>query len=190
MKQHYWQPKLLTVCWHIILSNKKHFSESSHCVTFEPWWTLDNYSACSADIFKSRSHFRPFTSETDLQTLDISGITNNIMQPVRVTSTFDDIRCRTWTGQSCSQDVLHGIVSVHINVRSFSFVRGIIQRYKTAEKQTKTRASPKGISRSYKGQPRSPGSPFLPPLEQGWQRGRATKAGLRLLIHIKFWLFC
>ena len=38
------------------------------------------------------------------------------------------------------KDVLHGIVSVYINVPSFSFVKGIIQQYKTAEKQTKTRA--------------------------------------------------
>ena len=50
------------------------------------------------------------------------------------------------------KDVLHGIVSVYINVCSFSFVKGIIQQYKTAEKQTKTRALRKGISRSCKGE--------------------------------------
>ena len=31
------------------------------------------------------------------------------------------------------KDVLHGIVIVHINVCSFSFVNGIIQQYKTGK---------------------------------------------------------
>ena len=66
--------------------------------------------------------------------------------------------------------VLHMALLVCIFVRSFPLVRGIIQRYKTAEKQTKTRASPKGISRSCKGATSLLGSPFLPPqaLERGW----------------------
>ena len=84
------------------------------------------------------------------------------------------------------KDVFRGIVSVYINVRSFSFVKGIIQRYKTAEKQTKTRASPKGISRSCKGATSLLGSPFLPPPGARLVKGKCNKAGLRLLIHISF----
>ena len=75
------------------------------------------------------------------------------------------------------KDVLHGIVSysVHINVRSFSFVRGIIQRYKTAEKQTKTRVLRKGNSRSCKGATSLPGSPFLPPPGAKLAKGKSNK---------------
>ena len=38
------------------------------------------------------------------------------------------------------KDVLHGIVSLYINERSFSFAKDIIQQYKIAAKQTKVRA--------------------------------------------------
>ena len=83
------------------------------------------------------------------------------------------------------KDVLHGIVSVCINVHS-SFVKGIIQRYKAAEKQTKPSALTKGISRSCKGATSLPGSPFLPPPGVRLAKGKSNKAGLRLLIHISF----
>ena len=50
------------------------------------------------------------------------------------------------------KDVLHGIVSLYINERSFSFSKDIIQRYKIAAKQTKVRALCKEISISCKGE--------------------------------------
>ena len=118
--------------------------------------TLNNYSACSGDVFKSRSHFRQFTSETDLQTVDISGITNNATSDSDICNLMiSDVELEL--NSHVRKDVLHEIVSVHINVRSFSFVWGTIQRYKTAEKQTKTRVLRKGISRSCKGATSLPG---------------------------------
>ena len=84
------------------------------------------------------------------------------------------------------KDVLHGIVSVYINVPLFSFVKGITRRYKTAEKQPKTRALCKGISRSWKGATSLPGSPFLPLPGARLVKGKSNKAGLRLLIRISF----
>ena len=56
-----------------------------------------------------------------------------------------------------------------------SFVKGIIQRYRIAEKQTKTRALLKGISRSCEGATSFPGSPFLPPSGAKLAKGKSNK---------------
>ena len=125
-------------------------------------------------VLKAECHFRQFTSETDLQRLDISGITHNATSDSDICNLMiSDVELEL--DSHVRKDVLHGIVSVYINVCSFSFVKGIIQQYKTAEKQSKTRALRKGISRSCKGATSLPGSPFLPPLERGLHRGRATR---------------
>ena len=136
-------------------------------------------------FLKAECHFRQFTSETDLQRLDTSGITHN--------ATSDSDICNLMISDveleldiHVRKDVLHGIVNVYMNVRSFSFVKGIIQRHKTAEKQTKTRALCKGISGSWKGATSLPGSPFLPPPGARLVKGKSNKAGLRLLSHISF----
>ena len=84
--------------------------------------------------------------------VDISGITNNATSDSDICNLMiSDVELEL--NSHVHKDVLHGIVSVHINMRSFSFVWGTIQRYKTAEKQTKTRVLRKGISRSCKGHP-------------------------------------
>ena len=84
------------------------------------------------------------------------------------------------------KDVLHGIVSVHINVRSFSFVRVLFSDIRLRKSKPKQGHCPKESVEVAKGQPRSQSLPSSHRLEQGWQRGRATKAGLRLLIHTSF----
>ena len=56
-----------------------------------------------------------------------------------------------------------------------SFVKGIIQRYRIAEKQTKTRALLKGISRSCKGATSFPRSPFLQPSGAKLAKGKSNK---------------
>ena len=49
------------------------------------------------------------------------------------------------------KDVLYGIVSLYVHVRSFSFAKDIIQHYKIKATQTKARALRKEISRSCQG---------------------------------------
>ena len=101
-------------------------------------------------FLKAECHFRQFTSETDLQRLDICGITHNATSDSDICNLMiSDVELEL--DSHVRKDVLHGIVSVYINVCSFSFVKGTIQQNKTAEKQTKTRALRKGISRSCKG---------------------------------------
>jgi len=46
------------------------------------------------------------------------------------------------------KDVLYSIVRLYVTVRSFSFTREIIQRYKIMAKQTQTKSLRKEISRS------------------------------------------
>ena len=129
--------------------------------------------------------FQAIFPETDLQRLDMSGITHNATSNSDISNLMiSDAELELHS--NVHKDVLHGIVSVYINVASFSFVKGIIQRYKIGEKQTKTRALHKGISRSCKGATSFPGSPFLPPSGAKLAKGKSNKAGLRLLIHISF----
>ena len=111
----------------------------------------------SQQIFlKAECRFRQFTSETDLQRVDISGITHNATSDSDIYNLMiSDVELEL--DSHVRKDVLHGIVSVYINVRSFSFVKGTIQQYKTVEKQTKTRALRKGISRRCKGATPLPG---------------------------------
>ena len=123
-------------------------------------------------VLKAECHFRQFTSETDLQRLDISGITHNATSDSDICNLMiSDVELEL--DSHVRKDVLHGIVSVYINVCSFSFVKGIIQQYKTAEKQTKTRALRKGIS--CKGATSLPGSPFLPPPGARLAKGKSNK---------------
>ena len=104
-------------------------------------------------FLKSERHFRPFTSENDLQRLDISGITHKATSDSGILANYNlmisDVELEP--DSHFRKDVLHGIVSQYINVRSFSFAKGIIQRYKIAAKQTKVRTLCKEISKSCKG---------------------------------------
>ena len=157
MQQHYWKPKLLTIFWHT-QSNKnlywKQSSDSSQklvsALNCGGLWII---TQPAQQIFfrKAECNFRQFTSETDLQRLDISGITHNAMSDSDICNLMiSDAELEP--DSHVRKDVLHGIVSVYINVLSFSFVKDIIQRYKIAAKQTKARVLCKEISRNCKGE--------------------------------------
>ena len=109
-----------------------------------------------------------------MQRLDISGITHNATSNSDISNLMiSDAELELHS--NVRKDVFHDIASVYINVPSFSFVKGIIQRYKIAEKQTKTRALHKGIRRSCKGATSFPGSPFLPPSGVRLAKGKSNK---------------
>ena len=78
-------------------------------------------------FLKAECHFRQFTSETDLQRLDISGITLNAMSDSDICNLMIS-NAELGLDSHSRQDVLYGLVSVYINVRSFSFPKDIIQR--------------------------------------------------------------
>ena len=104
-------------------------------------------------FLKPECHFRQFTSENDLQRLDISGITHKAASDSDIVANYNlmisDVELEP--DSHVRKDVLHGIVSLYINVRSFSFAKDI-QRYMIAAKQTKVRALCKEISISCKGE--------------------------------------
>ena len=70
-------------------------------------------------FLKAECHFMQFTSETDLQRLDISGITHNAMSDSDICNLMISDAELELDSHVC-KDVFHGIVSVYINVLSFS----------------------------------------------------------------------
>ena len=98
--------------------------------------------------------FRQFTSKPDLQRLDISSITNKATSDSDILAYYNlmvsDAELEPPDSHVC-KDVLHGIVSLYVHVRSFSFAKDIIQHYKIKTTQTKARALRKEIKRSCQG---------------------------------------
>ena len=80
-------------------------------------------------------HFRQFTSETDLQRLDTSGITHDVISDSDICNLMISDAEIEPDSHVC-KDILHSIVSVYIRIL-FSDIRA--------------RALNKGISRSCKG---------------------------------------
>ena len=82
-------------------------------------------------FLKPECLFTQFTSENDLQRLDISGITHKATNDSDILANYNlmisDVELKL--DSHVCKDVLHGIVSLYINVCSFSFAKDIIQRY-------------------------------------------------------------
>lgn len=115
-------------------------------------WTI---TQPAQQIFlKAECHFRQFTSETGLQKVDISGIIYKATSDSDIIANYNLMvsDAELEPDSHVCKDVLHGIVSLYINVRSFSFAKDIIQQYKIAAKQTKARALRREINRSCQGE--------------------------------------
>ena len=82
-------------------------------------------------FLKPECLFTQFTSENDLQRLDISGITHKATSDSDIRANYNlvisDVELKL--DSHVCKDVLYGIVSLYINVCSFSFAKDIIQRY-------------------------------------------------------------
>ena len=80
-------------------------------------------------FLKPECLFTQFTSENDLQRLDISGITHKATSDSDILANYNlmisDVELKL--DSHVCKDVLHGIVSLYINVCSFSFAKDIIQ---------------------------------------------------------------
>lgn len=104
-------------------------------------------------FLKTECHFRQFTSKPDLQRLDISGITNKATSDSDILANYNLMisDAELEPDSHVCKDVLRGIVSLYVHVRSFSFAKDVIQHYKIKATQTKARALCKKISRSCQG---------------------------------------
>ena len=80
-------------------------------------------------FLKPECLFTQFTSENDLQRLDISGITHKATSDSDILANYNlmisDVELKL--DSHVCKDVLHGIVSLYINVCSFSFAKDVIQ---------------------------------------------------------------
>ena len=76
--------------------------------------------------------FQAIYIENDLQRLDISGISHKATSDSDILANYNlmisDVELEP--DSHVRKDVLHGIVSLYINVHSFSFAKDIIQRSK------------------------------------------------------------
>ena len=79
-------------------------------------------------FLKPECLFTQFTSENDLQRLHISGITHKATSDSDILANYNlmisDVELKL--DSHVCKDVLHGIVSLYINVCSFSFAKDII----------------------------------------------------------------
>ena len=80
-------------------------------------------------FLKPECLFTQFTSENDLQRLYISGITHKATSDSDILANYNlmisDVELKL--DSHVCKDVLHGMVSLYINVCSFSFAKDIIQ---------------------------------------------------------------
>lgn len=103
-------------------------------------------------FLKTDEYFRQSTSKAGLQRIDIVGITKNSTTDSDVLANYQLIvskaDCDSYS--HVQKDVLHNIVSLYIRVRSFSYAKDIVQKYKIKAKQRKSKSLRKEISRSCK----------------------------------------
>ena len=101
-------------------------------------------------FLKAECYFREFASKTNLQRIDITGITSKAISDSDILGYYKLMisDAELEPDSHVGKVVLHGIVRLYVMVRSFSFAKDIIQRYKIKAKQTKTKSLRKEISRS------------------------------------------
>lgn len=111
-------------------------------------WSITN--AAHNIFLKTEHYFRQSTSTSGLRKVDIVYIAEKSMHDCDIISNFNLLLsdAELNTESRVHKDVLHSIVALYVRVRSFSFTRDIVQRHKVQEKQVKSKALRKEISRS------------------------------------------
>ena len=101
-------------------------------------------------IFKrTEHHFRENTSKASQCIANELIIVNSVKDPA-VTVSYNAILSNAdlEISNSVGKDILYAIVSLYVRVRSFSFAKDIIQKYKFQQKQGKAKALRKELQRS------------------------------------------
>lgn len=122
------------------------------CLSRGGLWTITE--PAQKIFLKTEHNFRQSTSTAGLQRVDIAGITHKSVSDSELLSNYHLMVANAdlVAGSHAIKDTLHGIISLYIRVRSFSFAKDIIQRHKIKSKQTKTKALRKEINTSCKEQ--------------------------------------
>ena len=101
-------------------------------------------------FLKTENYFRQSTGYVGLHKIDIVSITLKSSMDSDVLANYDlivsEAECKP--DIHVRKDVLHDILSLYVRVRSFSYSRDIVQRYRIKAKQNKCKSLCKEISRS------------------------------------------
>ena len=98
---------------------------------------------------KTELHFRQNTREAK-QLIDHEHLVMISVKDPQVTASYNFILsdAELEICSSVGKDILHNIISLYINVRSFSFAKDIVQKHKIKQKQCKAKALRKELERS------------------------------------------
>ena len=102
-------------------------------------------------IFERTEHyFRDATYKTNMQNIAYASIISRSAHDVEVVSAYNSMlpNSELIINSNVAKDVLHNIIQLYIEVRSFSFAKDIIQKHKIRLKQMKSKALCKDISRA------------------------------------------
>lgn len=101
-------------------------------------------------LLKTEHYFREHTSQTGLQQIDFAGIVKKSITDSDILSNYQLILCdaELVPRSSVSKNVLRCIIELYVRVRSFSFAKDIVQKYKIKKKQNKVKSLRKELSKS------------------------------------------
>ena len=101
-------------------------------------------------FLKTEHYFREHTSQTGLREIDFAGILKKSITDSDILSNYQLILYDAELVPRCSvsKDVLRCIIDLYIRVRSFSFAKDFIQKYKIKNKQNKAKSLRKELSKN------------------------------------------
>ena len=102
-------------------------------------------------LFERTEHqFRIFCPNTTLQRLDITGIASKTMSDVEAVRAWNTMLSNSElvVDADVSKDLFLSIINLYVRVRSFSFAKDVIQKYKMKQKQFQAKALRKEIQRA------------------------------------------
>lgn len=102
-------------------------------------------------FLKTENHFRDFSNSNQCQrSMDFKKISQKSAVDPDVVSCFNTIvsEASLNVNSSISKDILYSIINLYVRVRSFSFTKDIIQKYKIKQKKNKSKALRKEIQRA------------------------------------------
>jgi hypothetical protein len=101
-------------------------------------------------FLKTEQYFRFLTSNQPLPKIDINEIRSTATNDMELVSAYNTMLAisELKIDDEVGKDVLQSIVALYIRVRSFSFAKDIVQKYKIQSKSVKQKALRKEISRA------------------------------------------
>ncbi|EDO39120.1 predicted protein [Nematostella vectensis] len=100
---------------------------------------------------KTEQHFRRLMPDDISRRVNLKGIASHAMIDPDIIANYNlmQIEADILADKHVCKDVLHSIITLYVRVRSFSFAKDIIQKFKSKVKLSKAKSLRKEISRSY-----------------------------------------